>query len=235
MKWLSGLLRPARALDSAQAGALAAHRAIPRPDDAAALDVQRWVVVDVEASGLDPAQDQLISIGAVGVRGGRVRLEESFETLLRQDQPSVDQNILVHHIGGAAQLSGREPADALLDFLAFSGKDPFVAFHADFDRLLIERAMRTALGYRPENAWLDLALLAPALLPGRAAGPPLDDWLQSFGIENHDRHNAVADALSTAQLLLVVLAEARRQGLATWSRLLSLQKGWEWLGAGRRI
>ena len=62
----------------------------------------------------------------------------------------------------------------------------------------------------------------------------LDDWLQLFGIQNHDRHDALADALATAQLLLVVLAAAGRQGLATWADLARLQKDQRWLGAPRR-
>jgi DNA polymerase-3 subunit epsilon len=235
MRWLDGLLRRPPALDGALAAALAAHRELPRPDRGAALAAQRVVVVDVEASGLDPLRDRLISIGAVAVRDGRVRLDECFETVLRQERPSADENILVHRIGGSAQVGGREPAAGLLDFLDFSGKDPLVAYHADFDRLLIERAARAALRYRPDNAWLDLAVLAPALFSERAGARPLDDWLDRFGIEHHARHNALADAVATAHLLLVIAARARRQGIADWGQLLDVQKGWRWLGSGRRI
>jgi DNA polymerase-3 subunit epsilon len=107
MRWLDGLLRRPPALDGALAAALAAHRELPRPDRGAALAAQRVVVVDVEASGLDPLRDRLISIGAVAVRDGRVRLDECFETVLRQERPSADENILVHRIGGSAQVGGR--------------------------------------------------------------------------------------------------------------------------------
>jgi len=37
----------------------------------------------------------------------------------------------------------------------------------------------------------------------------LDDWASHFDIRNDDRHNALADALVTAQLLLVAMAQAR--------------------------
>jgi DNA polymerase-3 subunit epsilon len=89
---------------------------------------------------------------------------------------------------------------------------------------------------KPGNRWLDLALLAPALFPDQPDGArSLDDWLRRFGIENHDRHNALADALATAQLLLVVLAEARKQELITWARLARLQEGQSWLARARRL
>lgn len=228
MSWLGALMgRPA--LEGAVAADLAAHRALPRPDPRAALSSQRWIVVDVEASGLDPARDRLLSIGAVAVGGGLVRLDEAFEVVLRQDEPSASHNIVVHRIGGAAQTGGREPAAGLLDFLHFCGKDPLVAFHAGFDRLLIERAMRAVLRYKPDNAWLDLAVLAPALFPGRAAGRLLDDWLAAFGIENHDRHNALADAVATAHLLLAILAQAQKQGVRSGAGLRALERGHRWL------
>jgi len=235
MSWLSGLLRRAPPLDRDLAAALASYRAQAQPDLGAPLAGQRVIVVDVEASGLDPFRDRLISIGAIAVQGGLARLEESFETVLRQEEASDDRNILVHRIGGSAQMLGRDPAAALVDFLAFSGKAPLVAFHSDFDRVLIERTTKATLGTKPDNRWLDLAVLAPALFADHArAARSLDDWLRIFGIENHDRHDALADALATAQLLLVVLTEAGRQGLPTWAQLVRLQKAQQWLGVPRR-
>ena len=206
---------------------------------AASLDVpfgaQRVLVLDVESSGLDPFADRLLSIGAIEVNAGVIRFDSAFEVLLRQERASADENILIHYIGGSAQLAGREPADGLLDFLHVAGKGPLVAFHADFDRVLIERAMKAALGVTPGSAWLDLALLAPALFPKHAeTARVLDDWLRVFGIENHARHNALADALATAQLLLAVLAAAKACGLATWADLARLQKDQSWLAASRR-
>jgi DNA polymerase-3 subunit epsilon len=230
VSWLDAIFRRKPALDSAQGAALDGYRRLPPPDLGAPFAAQRALVVDVEASGLDPFHDRLLSIGAIGVRAGLARHEEAFEVVLRQDRPSGNENILVHGIGGSAQLAGRESPDGLLEFLAFAGRAPLVAFHADFDRVLIERAAAAALGLKPDNLWLDLAVLAPALLAGPAgAARTLDDWLQAFGIVNHERHNALADALATAQLLLVVLAAASRQGLGTWAQLARLQEDQRWL------
>lgn len=47
-----------------------------------AVDEHRWIVLDVEASGLDAARDRLLAIAAVGVHtgGGRasIALADSF-------------------------------------------------------------------------------------------------------------------------------------------------------------
>lgn len=235
VSWLDRLLRRGPALSATQREALQGYRRLPAPSLAEPFAARRVVVVDVEATGLDPFHDRLISIGAVAVEGGLLRLEDAFETVLRQEQPSAVDNILVHGIAGSVQLAGCEAADGLLDFLAFAGKDPLVAWRADFDRAFIERALRAALGARIGNPWFDLALLAPAVL-GEAGGAPstLDGWIARYGIENHQRHDALADALATAQLLLVVLAGAQRRGLGDWAGMARWQADQRWLERAAR-
>lgn len=222
---------PGRPLEPGQRAALRAYRSREAPDLGLPWTAGRIVVVDVETSGLNPYSDRLLSIGAVAVNGGLVHFDQGFETVLRQEEPSDHGNILVHGIGGSDQLAGREPARALLDFLNFAGKDPLVGFNAAFDRIVIERATRRALGIKPANVWLDLAVLLPALFPRHAAGArTLDEWTNAFGIDNYSRHDAVADALATAQLLLVLLARARREGLTSCAQLMGLQRNRRWLG-----
>ena len=66
--------------------------------------VQRWIMLDVETTGLDPRADQLLAIAAVAMRltpaTGRLELSvgDSFEIVLRQEKPSGKDNILIHHI-----------------------------------------------------------------------------------------------------------------------------------------
>lgn len=207
-------------------GALARVLGWGAAEDAVHPRAMRWVVLDCESSGLDPERDRLLSLGAVAVREGRIDHGDSFGAVLRQAEASDAPNILVHGIGGDAQRAGRDPAEALGEFQRYAGGSPAVAFHAAFDRALLRRAMP------PWKArWLDLAQLAPALLPARAKFcRSLDDWLAAFGIEVPGRHDALADAYATAQLLMVLLAEAERQGIGAARDLFAAERGRRWLG-----
>ena len=201
-----------------------------------ALRAARWVVVDCETSGLDAARDRLLSVGAVAVRGGRIELGESFSAVLRQEQASDSSNILVHGIGGEAQMGGRPAAQALREFADFLGDGLPVAYHAAFDDAVLRRAMARKNGLRAPRGWLDLARLAPVLCPGSTQDPSrarraLDDWLAEFNIACAARHDALADAYATAQLLLVLLACAERQGADTVERLRRLERAGRWTGA----
>ncbi len=194
-------------------------------------DQSRYVVVDVESSGLNLVKDRLIAIGAMALEGGVIRASGAFEIILRQDEASDRDNILVHGIGGTAQREGREPAQALLDFLEFVGKAPLVAYHAHFDETMIKKAMRQYLGRSPDMNWLDLAWILPEFYDIKAQGRvALDHWLLRFGIENIQRHNALADCLATGQLLQVLLARAREKGHKSPRALMEVEKTRRWLG-----
>lgn len=230
MNILSRLLRKPPILDADQRRRLAAWQALPEPDLTEPLDKARYVVVDVESTGLDIRRDRLIAIGAVAVHGGRIVLADSFEVILRQDEVSDRDNILVHGIGGQMQRAGLPPAQALLDFLDYLGKSPLVAYHAVFDETMIRRAMTRHLGLACKRPWLDLAYVMPALLPAHAhSHKALDDWTVLFGITNYARHAALADALATAQLLLAALPLAIAKKLADYKAIKTQEKAERWL------
>ena len=221
-------------LNPQQQQRLAAWQALPR----AALDVPvtetRCVVVDVETTGLSLADDHLIAIGAVAINGGDIAFADSFEVVLRQEVASDKANILVHGIGGSAQRAGLPPEDALLAFLDYLDGAPLFAFHAAFDSAMLRKACRRFLGMEFRHAWVDLAYLLPELFPDYAKKyNALDDWLAHFSIGNDARHNALADALATAQLCLIALRAARERRAGDFKSLQGMEKAQRWLNATR--
>jgi DNA polymerase-3 subunit epsilon len=213
---------------------LDAWRALPDPAEMPAAEA-RWVVIDVESSGLNPRRDALIAVGAVVVVARRIELGQNYYRVLRQDTPSGKDNILVHRVGTTEQLGGVDPCDALIGLLEFAGKAPCAGYNASFDAAMLERAARTWLGEPLHLTWIDLAWLARAVARETAgARQPLDVWLKAFGIPSVARHHALADALATAQLLLVLERKAAEQGLKTFAALRKAAAGERWLSRGSR-
>jgi len=198
------------------------------------LAIDRIVVVDVETSGLSLSSDRLLAIGAVGIHGGRIAIADTFEVLLKQEIASDKANILVHGIGGTAQRNGQPPADALLDFLEYLDGAPLFAFHVVFDETMLRRACKKFLNFEFRHTWVDLAYLLPELFPQHAKKcHALDDWLAQFSIHNDERHNALADALATAQLGLMSLHYAQTKGIDNFKSLLGIESAQRWLSAAR--
>ena len=195
--------------------------------------IQRWLMLDVETTGLDPRADQLLAIAAVALRftPGTAQLElsvgDSFEIILRQDKPSGKDNILIHHIGAQAQADGIVPTQALEQFRAWAGNAPLLAFHAAFDAAMIERAFKRYHLPPLINEWLDIEPIA-RLVGGHPKARALDDWLEYFEIECAVRHQAASDAFATAELLLRLWPAVSKEA-KSWSQLRKLARQAAWV------
>jgi DNA polymerase III subunit epsilon len=202
---------------------------------AAAADETRWVVLDVESSGLDPQRDRLLAIAAVALHvhdgAARIALHDSFELLLQQtaDAAVPDKpNILVHGLGVAAQRDGTPPAQALQAFNTWAGSAPRLGFHVGFDRALLDRACARHLGQAAPAQWLDIEALAAVSHPAVKAHA-LDDWLAHFEIPCAARHQAAADSLASAELLLRLWPALRRMGVRSFKDCARVAAGRRWL------
>ena len=196
-------------------------------------EVLRWIVLDVETTGLNPHSDRLLAIAAVALDVSpdferiAIVIGDSYEAVLKQDLPSNKDNILVHHIGAQAQSEGRPPIEVLEEFRAWLGECPLLAFHSAFDEAMLSRAYALA-GLKPlQNEWLDIEPLAKitGVNPSLRA---LDDWLGHFGIECAVRHQAAADTFATAELLMRLWPYLKREA-SSWSSLRSIARQANWI------
>jgi DNA polymerase III subunit epsilon len=167
---------------------------------------RRWVVVDVETTGLDARRDRLLAIAAVAVYierdGASIALADSFEVVLGHEAgESNEANILLHGIGLGAQRAGAPPREALLAFERYVAGAPLLGFHVAFDRTVIERHAKAMGLASPAGCWIDIEPLAAVLRP-EVQARSLDEWMARLGIHCAARHQAAADTLATAELLL---------------------------------
>ena len=197
------------------------------------VDEARWVMTDVETSGLDPARDRLLAVAAIALRVDwpakrlGIDLGHSFEVVLRHEAPSPRDNILLHGIGVQRQREGVPVAEALQAFAGYVGRSPLLAFHAAFDEALIGRHSRAALGRGLPNPWLDIEHLCGATHP-QVRARSLDEWMAHFGIRCAARHQAAADTLAECELLLRVWPKVAAE-CASWRDVQRLAARHRWL------
>lgn len=204
-----------------------ANLATPSALSVLSLREQRWVVLDLETSGLNLNRDQVLSIGAVAIEDGAIDFSQQFERTLHRPAQKTTPSVLIHGLGPDALAAGCDPAGALLDLMEFIGDSPVLAFHAPFDQGMLGRALKDTLGYPLQQGFIDVAELAPMLNPDtvlREAG--LDDWVARFGLEVQARHHASADAQVTAELALILFSQARRQQLDSPALLEDRLRQW---------
>lgn len=196
------------------------------------LALARFVAFDLETTGPNMMTDDIIAIGAIAIEARAIRHDSTFDVVLKQQQSSDIDNILVHQIGGQQQLAGVTPTTAMMDFLEFLGESVVIAFRSEFDETVLTREVNAVLGLPQQHTILDLAVLLPSVFPG-TNNDSLDEWAAHFGIRPIARHRAVADAYTTAQLMLFVLERAQRDGLTKVGELINMERAQKWLGKRR--
>ena len=193
-------------------------------NDETPIDRVRFVVLDSETTGLDPATDRLITIGAVAVHDGDIVLEDSFEALL-----AVAHNtsaVTVHGVTRDESRGGLDEPDALERFLDYLRDGVIVGHHIGHDVGTFDAGYERHWGFRLSNRSLDTMDLTLHLERGGAFSgrPPirhftLDALCDMFGVIPHDRHTASGDAFMTAQVFLRLLRLAPRYGRPTLGTL----------------
>ena len=197
------------------------------------VDEQRWVMLDVETSGLNPQQDRLLAIAAIAMRVDWTRrrltvdLGDSFEVVLRQDVASSKDNILLHGIGVQRQREGEAPEAALQAFADFVGRSPLLAFHAAFDQAMISRFSRAHRGADLPNPWVDIEQLC-AVTHEQVRARSLDEWMDYFGIRCAVRHQAAADTLAECEVLQRIWPRVAAQ-CASWHEVERLARQQRWI------
>ncbi|EYC51768.1 exonuclease [Hylemonella gracilis str. Niagara R] len=202
------------------------------------MDETRWVMLDVETSGLDPRRDRLLAVAAIALqvdwssRRIAIALGDSFEVVLRQDQlTEAKDNILLHGIGVQRQREGMAPEQALAALADFVGHSPLLAFHAAFDRALITRHMklhlRSTFPQGLPNRWVDLEPLC-AVTHEQVRARSLDEWLAHFNIGCAVRHQAAADTLAECELLLRIWPRLATQ-CGCWADVERLAEQQRWI------
>lgn len=116
MSWFGWLRKPKPGLDAAQQRRV---EQLPTPGELGdgSLRTQRWVVVDLETSGLNLNRDQVLSIGAVVIEDGAVDFSQLFERTLHRAETKLSPSVLIHGLGPSAIAAGSDPAEALMDFM----------------------------------------------------------------------------------------------------------------------
>src|SRR5699024_1875352 len=211
-RWLQWFRRsPARSLTASMAARLAQ---LPAPLDSTAALTERFVVLDVEATGLNTRKDLILAIGAVALQDGGIVLGDRFHCVLKREHEVTD-SVVIDGLGPDAVAQGVSVEEGLLSFLEFIQDSPLLAFHAPYDEQLLTRELRNAFDYRWQHRCIDVAELAPLLTGAPLKESTFDDWLTYFNIPLLERHHAWGDAYATATMVLQLFRLAQQQGIHT--------------------
>jgi DNA polymerase III subunit epsilon len=171
-------------------------------DDADKEQQRRYVVFDMEASGLDWKEDVILSIGAIGVTGNAIEVGDFMQVFVQQDKFS-PQSVALGGVLKAPKVEKFVEAEAMIQFLKFIKDSTLVGHNVNLDIEMINQALkRLSLG-RLKNPVMDTNTLFQ-----RWKGIPedtqatLDELCDALKIGKSDRHTASGNAYTTALVFL---------------------------------
>jgi len=188
-----------------------------RPPEQVGFDRVRFAVVDVETTGGVAGRDgRIIEIAIVRVENRQI--VDVFSSLV---DPGVRVSPWITRLTGIGtpMVRGAPPFRDLVPEVRerLDGR-VFVAHSAGYDWGFIRAELRSLGAVVPRGSKLCTVQLVRRLLPGLDRRG-LDAVADYYGIEIEGRHRARGDAVATARILLRLLDEAERKGLATWPEL----------------
>ena len=162
------------------------------------IDDATFCIVDIETNGSKPAHHQIIEIGAVKVKDGKII--DKYESLVQCDEIS-------RHITELTGITVSETQDApplqrvLNEFKAFLGTDIFIAHAVKFDYGFIS-AMYQKMGMPPmlNRSLCSIDLAERTFSSFKYGLSYLNSSLDLHQSATH--HRALSDAITTAELFL---------------------------------
>ena len=182
-------------------------------DDRPLLDLV-YTVFDTETTGLNPAGgDQILQIGAARIVNGKLLRQETFDQLVDPQCLIPPAGIPIHGITQDMVRGQPTIGQVLPAFQAFARDTVLVGHNAAFDMRFLQ-LLEADTGIRFDQPVLDTLLLSALVHPSQESHR-IEAIAQRFNLEVQGRHNALGDALVTAEIFLRLIPLLAEKGIHT--------------------
>ena len=197
-----------------------------------------YTVLDTELTGLSARKEEIVSIGAVRIRGLSIVPGESYSALVRPSIPLPKTSTLIHRITPEAISQAPPLAEVLPGLIEFCKGTLIVGHHVGLDMSFLNRACRTHHGQPLANPCLDTMRMAMLWREKRTPSHyeqfnlnisyVLTDLAEEFDLPRFTAHEALGDALQTAYLFIYLAKKIARTNPLTLRELFRAGQSWRW-------
>jgi len=208
-------------------------------DQARKLEEYDFVVFDTELTGLNSKKDEIVSIGAVKVKGLQIHMSQNFYVFVKPRGELPKDSTLIHRIT-PEQIENAPPLESVLkDFVRFCNGGLIVGHYIDLDMGFINKATRAELGGIMANPCIDTLRLAQVYREEQWGNYydqfnynisfNLGDLAREYNLPLMKEHDALQDAIQTAYLFLFLVRKLKKGGITTLKDLYMAGRSWRWL------
>lgn len=166
----------------------------------------RFVVFDLETTGIKYQDASIVEIGAVRVENGIIT--DEYSQLVNPGYPMPAEASSVNHITDDMLAGQPEIYEVLPSFLVFVGEDALVAHNMKFDYQFLANACMQNQFRIPEKLFDTMAL---ARYYPEAGSKKLTALVEAAGLKTETTHRALSDARMTANLVLATIEKRSKK------------------------
>jgi len=201
--------RRKRALARAAPGPLADYLAAPFPHKHSNCRNLEIVAIDLETTGLDPEKDEILSIGLVHIEDWGIRLDTSWHSIVRVDQAIPGESAVIHQITDD-QAAAATPLEELLpEVLRRLAGKPMLVHYSPIEQNFLSAACQKLYGAPFVATIIDTLEIAQRTFERRnhtiqPGDLRLFNLRPRYNLPQYKAHNALYDALATAEVFLAL-------------------------------
>ncbi len=219
-----------RLLTKAPEGALKQYLSVPIIDLDKPIMYSDILAVDFETTGLNAKQDDILSIGYVELAENQIRLGSCYHQIVAAHCALEESNVMIHSITDQEKASGRPLASVVEDLLAALAGKTMLVHYAQIEKNFLEQACIKLYGMAPVFPIIDTLALAKKRHDrySQAYAPStlhLSNLRDEYGLPRYPAHNALNDAIATAELFMAKVQYAELKGHTKLKSLITTAFG----------
>ncbi|MGD2119624.1 MAG: exonuclease domain-containing protein [Chromatiales bacterium] len=206
-----------KALAGAGSDVMRGYLSTPLPDRKRDWRDHSVVALDLETTGLDPEQDHILSIGLVEMQHGCIHLDSAWHQIINTGQAVPEETAVIHEITDDQIASGRPLDEVLPELLQRLAGKAMLVHYAFIEQNFINAACMKLYGSPFVIEIIDTLPLAQRRLEMRnhtiqPGNLRLFNLRRNYHLPMYKAHNALYDALATAELFMAMAADISPTG-----------------------
>lgn len=179
------------------------------PKYSAKVSELNYIILDFETTGLDPQQDDILSIGWVEMSGQYIELASATELYIKDACQIRKETAVINHIVPEMLHSGCSLDAALTQFLQAAEQKIIIAHGCVVEQRFLDRYFKQYFDLPTlPFIWLDTLSIEKYLTGYQTQTNSMDYRLAAirsrYGLPAYNAHNALTDAIATAELFLAL-------------------------------
>ena len=173
-----------------------------------------FVSFDCETTSLNVKEAEILSIGAVKIRGNKVLTSDAFYVVVKPEGIMQASNVTVHGLRPKDVSGGIPVQDAVRQLLDYIGGRPLVGYYIEYDVALVNKFLKPMMGIKLLNRAIEVSgIYYDQELKNNPDGYVdlrMATIIDKLKFPDLPRHDALNDSINVALMYLALLARGKR-------------------------